>query len=65
MIDIIVFQSEIFGKMDLISQSRVLDLKEILKYSLESIPYALANHMGVMVKTKKSVLLIEIEKGQY
>ena len=56
-------QSEIFGKMDLISQSRVLDLKEILKYSLGSILYALADHMGVMVKTKKSVLLIEIEKG--
>ena len=56
-------QNEIFGKIALISQSRVLDLKEIFKYSLGSIPYALADHMGVMVKTKKSDLLIELEKG--
>ena len=56
-------QCEIFGKIALISQSRVLDLKEIFKYSLRSIPYALADHMGVMVKTKKSDLLIELEKS--
>ena len=56
-------QCEIFGKIALISQSRVLDLKEIFKYSLGSIPYALADHMGVMVKTKKSDLLTELEKG--
>ena len=61
-------QNEIFGKIILISQSRVLDLKELFKYSLESIPYSLGliplgDHMGVMVKTKKSELLIELEKG--
>ena len=56
-------QSEIFGKITLISQSRVLDLKEIFKYSLGSIPYVLANHMKGMVKTKKSDLLKEIENG--
>ena len=56
-------QSKIFGKITLISQSRVLDLKEIFKYSLGSIPYVLANHMEGMVKTKKSDLLKEIEKG--
>ena len=56
-------QSEIFGKIALISQSRVLDLKEIFKYSLGSIPYALAGHIGMMVKTKKSNLLTELEKG--
>ena len=56
-------QSEIFGKIALISQSGVLDLKEIFKYSLGSNLYPLADHMGVMVKTKKSDLLIELEKG--
>ena len=61
-------QSEIFGKIVLISQSRVLDLKELFKYSLGSIPDSLGliplgDHMGVMVKTKKSELLIELEKG--
>ena len=61
-------QSEIFGKIVLISQSRVLDLKELFKYSLGSIPYSLGliplgDHMGVMAKTKKSELLIELEKG--
>ena len=55
-------QNEIFGKTALISQSRVF-LKEIFKYSLGLIPYALADHIGVMVKTKKSDLLIELEKG--
>ena len=56
-------QSETFGKIPLISQSRVLDFKEIFKYSRGSVPYALADHLGVMVKTKKSDLLIELEKG--
>ena len=56
-------QSKILGEIALISQSRVFDLKEIFKYSLGSIPYALADHMGVMAKTKKSGLLIELEKG--
>ena len=56
-------QSEIFGKIALISQYGVLDLKEIFKYSLGSIPYPLADHIGLMMKTKKSDLLIELEKG--
>ena len=55
-------QSEIFGKIALISQSRVLDLKEIFKYSLGSTACTLAGHMGVMVKTKKTDLPIELEK---
>ena len=56
-------QSGIFGKIALISQSGVLDLKEIFKYSFGSIPYALADLMGVMVKTNKSGLLTELGKG--
>ena len=56
-------QTEAFGKIPLISQSRVLDFKEIFKYSLGSVPYALADHLGMMVKTKKLDLLIELKKG--
>ena len=38
-------------------------MKEIFKHSLESIPDALTYHMEVMVKTKISDILIEVEKG--
>ena len=38
-------------------------MKEIFKHSLESIPYALTYHMEVMVKTKISDILTEVEKG--
>ena len=34
----------------------------MFRYSIESISYALAVDMGVMVKTKKSDLLIELGK---
>ena len=55
-------QSEIFGKIALIAQSRSADLQEIFKYPLGSVPYALADSMGTMIKTKKADLLVELEK---
>ena len=55
-------QSEIFGKIALIAQSRSADLQEIFKYPLGSVPYALADSMGTMIKTKKAGLLAELEK---
>ena len=55
-------QSEIFGKIVLIAQSRSVDLQEILKYPLGSIPYVLADTMGTMIKTKKADLVVELEK---
>ena len=55
-------QSEIFGKIALIAQSRSADLQEIFKYPLGSVPYALADSMGTMIKTKKADLLAELEK---
>ena len=56
------FQSEIIGKIALIAQSRSVDLQEIFKYPLGSFPYALADSMGTMIKTKKADLLVELEK---
>ena len=55
-------QSEIFGNIALISQSRSVDLQEIFKYPLGSVPYALADSMGTMIKTKKEDLLAELEE---
>ena len=55
-------QSEIFGKTALIAQSRSVDLQEICKYPMGSVPYALAESMGTMIKTKKADLLAELEK---
>ena len=55
-------QSEIFGKIALIAQSRSVDLQEIWKYPMGSVPYALADSMGTMIKIKKEDLLAELEK---
>ena len=55
-------QSEIFGKIALIAQSRSADLQEIFKYPLGSVPYALADSMGTMIKTKKLDLQADLEK---
>ena len=55
-------QSEIFGKTVLIAQSRSLDLQEIFMYPLGSVPYALADSIATMIKTKQTDLLAELEK---
>lgn len=51
----------LFGKMILIAQSRNLDMKEVLKYSLRPFPLPLATNDGNLVKTVKSKLLAAIE----
>ena len=56
-------QSEIFGKIALIAQSRSIDLQDIFRYPLGAVPYALADSMGTMIKTKKPDLLAELEKN--
>ena len=38
-------------------------MQEIVKYPLGSVPYALADSMGTMIKTKKADLLPELEKS--
>ena len=45
-------QSERFGKIVLIAQSRSVDLQEIFMCPLGSVSYALADSMGTMIKAK-------------
>ena len=47
------YQSDLFGKIVLILQKRSIDLEEVFMYPLGPIPYALADDLGVMVKTRK------------
>ena len=42
------FESEVFGKIALVAQSRSVDLQEIFKYPLGSVPYALGGSMGTI-----------------
>ena len=56
------FESEVFGKIALVAQSRSVDLQEIFKYPLGSVPYALADSIGTMIKTNEADLLGELEK---
>ena len=56
-------QSEIFGKIAIIQQTRKLDLKQIFCYPLGPVPWSLATSAGELVKTNKSTLMHELEKG--
>ena len=60
-------QSEIFGKIALIAQSRSIVLQEIFKYPLRSVPYAFADgiSVGAMIKTKKGRSAGRIRKVYY
>ena len=58
-------QSEIFGKIALIAQSRSVDLQKTFKYPLGSVPYAFADTMGIMIKTKNNRCAGKIRKGYY
>ena len=48
--------------MTLISQSRSLDMKEVLSHPLGSIPWSLATSDGTLRKTNKAVLSNNLEK---
>ena len=56
-------QSDIFGKIALIQQTRPLDLKEVFCYSLGPVPWSLATSAGELMKTSKATLMHELEKG--
>jgi len=45
----------LFGRLLIASQSRDIDLREVLKYKLDSVPCALAHPDGSLRKTTKSV----------
>ncbi|KAK6168047.1 hypothetical protein SNE40_021951 [Patella caerulea] len=56
-------QRDLLVRLLMIAQERELDLKEVMKYPLSSMPYALATFDGSMVKTTKAALLHEVEKS--
>ena len=51
-----------FGMMTVISQSRSLDMKEVLSHPLGPIPWSLATSDGTLRKTNKAVLSNNLEK---
>ena len=57
------FQSDIFGKISLVQQSRDIDLKEVFSYPLGPVPWSVATSTGQMVKTSNSALMQALEKG--
>ena len=52
---------DLFAKIVLLAQSRDVDMREVLKYSLRPYPSPLASYDGSMVKTQKSKLLQILE----
>ena len=52
----------LFGRLLIASRSRDIDLREVLKYELDSVPCALAHPDGSLRKTTKSVFLGVLEE---
>ena len=52
----------LFGRLLIASWSRDIDLREVLKYKLDSVPCALAHRDGSLRKTTKSVFLEILEE---
>ena len=55
---------QLFGRLQVISKDRDVDVEELFTYELSSVPLSLFNFDGSMVKCNKSKLLEELEKGQ-
>lgn len=51
-----------FARLLVIAQSRAMDLRQVLKYSLGPVPWSLATPDGQIAKTTKSLLLHLLEK---
>ena len=53
---------DLFGRLLVIREKQGIETKKLLKYSLGSIAWSLANTNGTMYKTDKSKLLCKLEK---
>jgi hypothetical protein len=53
----------LFARMLLLAQSRNVDMKELLTYSLGPFPLSLSTEMGTLHKTQKSKLMTSIESS--
>ena len=56
-------QSDILGKVSLTQQNRNIDLKAVFCHPLGHVPWALVTGNGELMKTDKSKLMHELEKG--
>ena len=56
-------EKNIFGRIAIMSQQRNIEMKEIFCYPLGPISWALADSMGTLKKTKKTILMHELEKN--
>ena len=53
----------LFARLLIASRSRNIDLREVLKYELSPVPYALAHTDGTLRKSTKSALLTALENS--
>ena len=56
-------QGNIFGKISLMQQNRKIDLKDVFCYPLGPVPWTLATSNDELIKTSKSKIMHELEKG--
>ena len=52
----------LFGRLLIASKCRNIDVKEVLRYELSTVPFALAHAGGALRKTTKSALMAEVER---
>lgn len=53
---------DLFGRLLIAAKSREVNLKDVLKYELSPVPYALAHQDGTLRKTTKSALMPLLEE---
>ena len=53
----------LFARLLVIAQSRLLNMREVLEFELGPVPWSIACASGTLVKTNKSVLCNTLEKG--
>ena len=56
-------EKNIFRRINIMSQRRNIEMKEIFCYLLGPIPWALGNSMGISKKINKTILMHEVEKN--
>ena len=53
---------DLFGRLQIASNARQIDLKEVLSYELSTVPFALANQDGSLRKKKENENHVESTK---
>ena len=61
--DILRADRSTFSRMALIAQTREIDMRQVMSYSLGELPWAIASTSGALVKTNNSALLTLLTDG--